>query len=332
MSTFTNAIGIDVSKKTLDVHDYKLNKHKVFKNQTAGYEQILAWVNKNHNNELESMLFCFEDTGIYSLSLSLFMQENRLAYLVIPSLEMKRSMGMARGKNDKIDAFKIAEYGYLRRENITPTRMAPEMLLKLKDLLTTRERMVKHRGAYLNHLKELTTFYKREKNLLLFESQERMVGELSEQIKLIEKEMEKLIEQDPSMRESYQLARSVKGVGLVVGITMLVYSYNFSRFKNWREFASYAGIAPFDYQSGSSIKRPKKVSSIANKRMKSLLSNAAISSLQYNPEMRLYYEKRVKEGKNKMSVINVIRNKVVARVFAVVKRGTPYVNTLEYAA
>lgn len=66
MRVFTNRIGIDVSKQTLDVHDYKLGKHKVFKNQSSGYEQILAWVNKNNVNELASMLFCFEDTGIYS--------------------------------------------------------------------------------------------------------------------------------------------------------------------------------------------------------------------------------------------------------------------------
>jgi transposase len=126
-----------------------------------------------------------------------------------------------------------------------------------------------------------------------------MIDEFSQQIKLIEEEKSKLIEQDPLAKERYQLARSVKEVGLILGVTMLVYSHNFSRFKSWREFASYAGIAPFDYESGSSIRRPKKVSCMANKRMKSLLSNAALASIRYNPEMRLYYEKRVQEGRIK---------------------------------
>jgi transposase len=332
MRVFTNTIGIDVSKQTLDVHDYKLNQHHIFKNQTSGFEQILAWVKHNHGNELENILFCFENTGIYSLPLSAFMQENKLAYRVIPTLEIKRSIGMARGKNDQIDAFKIAHYGYLRREEIRPSSMAPEILLKLKDLLTTRERMVKHRGAYQGYLKELTTFYKREKNPLLFESQERMVEEFSQQIKLIEQEMSKLIEEDPATREHYHLARSVKGVGLILGVTLLVYTHNFSRFETWRQFASYSGIAPFEHESGTSLKRPKRVSDMSYKRVKVLLTYAALSTIRHNPEMRIYYEKRVQEGKNKMSVINIIKNKIVARVFAVVKRGTPYVNTMRYAA
>ena len=97
--------------------------------------------------------------------------------------------------------------------------MAPEIILKLRDLLTTRERMVKHRAGYKNHLKELTAFYKREKNPLLFASQERIVQGLSEQIKLIEEEMDKIIDQDAVTKERYQLARSVKGVGLILGVS-----------------------------------------------------------------------------------------------------------------
>jgi len=113
---------------------------------------------------------------------------------------------------------------------------------------------------------------------------------------------------------------------------MLVYSNNFSGFKTWRQFASYVGIAPFEYESGSSIKRGKKVSSLSNKRIKGLLSSAVATSIQHNPEMRVYYQKRVQEGKNKNLVKNIISNKVVSRVFAVVKRGTPYVNLTNYAA
>jgi transposase len=332
MSVFTNTIGVDVSKDKLDAHDYKLNKHQLFKNNLEGYKKLIAWGKENHAKQLEGILFCFEHTGIYSLGLSCFMEENQLAYSLIPGLEIKRSMGITRGKNDKIDAFKIAQYAYLRREQIQPSKMPHQTLLKIKDLLTTREKMVKHRGAYQSHLKALGTFYKQERNSILFESQQKMVQELSKQIKLIEEEMHKLLCQEAEIKKNYGLVTSVKGVGLILGATLLVTSDNFSRFKTWREFASYAGIAPFEHSSGSSIKGGKKTSNLANKRIKSLLSNAAVSNIQHDKEMRLYYEKRVKEGKNKMLVQNIIRNKVAARVFAVVKRGTPYVNILQYAA
>ena len=192
--------------------------------------------------------------------------------------------------------------------------------------------MVKQRSGYRAHLKELTKFSNRENNKLLFESQERMIKELCKEIKLVEKEMEQIIKENPAIQVQYKLATTVKWGGLILGGSLIVYSDNFSRFKNWRQFASYVGIAPFDYESGSSIKRSKQVSHMANKRLKALLSNAATSSMVHSPEMRLYYGKRIKEGKNKMLIQNIIRNKILSRVFAVVKRGTPYVNTLSYAA
>ena len=58
----------------------------------------------------------------------------------------------------------------------------------------------------------------------------------------------------------------------------------------------------------------------------------AKSAIQHNPEMKLFYNRRVEQGKNKMSTINIIRNKLLSRIFAAIKRQTPYVNVLKYAA
>ncbi len=65
--------------------------------------------------------------------------------------------------------------------------------------------------------------------------------------------------------------------------------------------------------------------------MKSLLSMASVSAIQYDSELRLYYNRKLAEGKNKMSAINNVRNKLISRAFAVVKRGTPYVVLQQYA-
>jgi hypothetical protein len=56
------------------------------------------------------------------------------------------------------------------------------------------------------------------------------------------------------------------------------------------------------------------------------------TAIQYNPEMKLYYEKRTKEGKNNMSTLNIIRNKLLSRIFAVIERDSPYVDMHKYAA
>ena len=114
--------------------------------------------------------------------------------------------------------------------------------------------------------------------------------------------------------------------------TMIIATDNFQKFENWRKFASYCGVAPFPYQSGTSIKGRSKVSQIANKKIKALIHMCAINTIQHNPEMKIYYEKRLELGKNKMSTINIIRNKLIARIFAVIRRQTPYVDIMKFAS
>lgn len=90
-----------------------------------------------------------------------------------------------------------------------------------------------------------------------------------------------------------------------------------------RKFACYSGIAPFEYQSGTSVHGKTQVSSIANQQVKRMLHLAAMTAIHFDTELREYYIRRQADGKSKMAIINIIRNKLVARVFAVVKRGTP---------
>ncbi len=159
-----------------------------------------------------------------------------------------------------------------------------------------------------------------------------MISYLTKQIDNVENEMDDIIRRDEQLNEMYKLINSIKGVGPQTTLFMIVYTNGFTKFKNWRKFASYCGIAPFPNSSGSSIKGRTKVSHLANKKIKSLFDLCAKSAIQHNREMKNYYERRIEKGKSKMSTINVIRNKLLSRIFAVVERKTPYVNFMKYAA
>jgi transposase len=126
------------------------------------------------------------------------------------------------------------------------------------------------------------------------------------------------------MYKNYVLLTSIKGIGPVVATYMIAFTENFTAFDSWRQFACYSGIAPFPYESGKSIKGRTKVSTYAYKKIKSLFHMAALTSVRYTPEMKAYFDKRTEMGKNKMSTLNVVRNKIVARMFAVVKRQSAY--------
>jgi transposase len=323
---FENAIGIDVSRDSLDANDYQTGSTEKVENAQRGFKQLLKWSEK-----LNQVIYCFEHTGMYSMPLAIFLAEANQPFMIVSGLEIKRSLGLTRGKSDTIDARHLARYAYLRREEITPTTLPSEMIRKLKSLLNLRAKMVRQKAGYQATVREFKKFVGLPDKDILIESQKKLMEELNKQIKKIESEIERIIKADKELNRLFKLITSVKGVGLIIGASFLVYTNCFLAFDTWRKFASYSGIAPFEHQSGTSIKAPRRVHHFANKKLKTLLSNAATTSIQFNPEMKLYYQRRLKEGKSKMSTINIIRNKIVARVFASVKRGTPYVQTLAYA-
>ena len=239
-------------------------------------------------------------------------------------------MGITRGKDDKIDAKRIASYTYEKRRKLKPYELPQENIIQIKRLLSLREKLVKQRAGYKGTLGEFKTFLKRKDNKMLFDIHEKMIKELSKQIEKLEKKLDDIVQNDQQIKQMYKLIISIKGVGPQTALFLIVYTDKFTRFDSWRKFASYCGIAPFPNRSGISIRGRTKVSNLANKKIKSLLDLCAKTSIQYNPEMKLYYEKRVKQGKPKMSTINIIRNKILSRIFAVIQRGTPYVDTMSY--
>jgi len=329
---FNDVIGIDIGKLSNEAFIYSCQLDLSFENSVKGFKKLINWVIKSSNQKTESILFAFEHTGIYSFPLSCFLTENKINYTIIPGLEIKKSLGIQRGKNDKIDAKKIALFAYRRKGEITPYKLPPKEFLKIRKLLSLREKLVKQRAGYEATLKENKQFLIKKDNLALFNVHEKMINELNKQISITDSELQVIVDKNEYIKKMYQLITSIKCVGPQTALFIIVFTNGFTLFKNYRKFASYAGIAPFPYQSGISIKGRTKISHLANKKMKALLSSCATSAINHNPEMKIYFERRIEEGKSRQSTLNIVRNKLLARIFAVVERGTPYVNTYGFAS
>jgi len=327
----SDVIGIDVSKLTIDMVAHGNQKHGLFENSDKGFKDMCKCALENSRACKDETMFVFEHTGLYSHNLGIYLDGQGIAFNIVPGLEIKRSLGITRGKNDKVDAKKIAKYGYRLRDEMEPCGLPSEDLEKLKRLLALRDRLVKQNASYKASLKEMKSVFVQSGNKVLFGIQEKMIKYLGKQIDAIEKEMGDIVKSNIKLKGQYDLITSIKSIGPQTALSMIVYTDGFTKFKNWRQFASYCGTAPFPYSSGTSIKGRDKVSHLANKKLKSLLDNCAKVALIYNAEMKLYYEKRVSEGKNTKSTRNIIRNKLLARIFAVVNRGTPYVETMKFA-
>jgi transposase len=316
-------IGVDVSKSMLDFFFKPSGLHLSLTNDIKGFKKLLAALKKELKT-YDGVLIIMEHTGHYSFRFERFLIAHNLPYCKLAALEIKRSLGVIRGKNDKVDAERIAEYGWLRKDSLKSDTILNKDLLRLKDLVSMRRKMVKDRSGFLCRQKEMLQTGKLSKTDLIIRVQARMIDELSKQIQVLETAIKEVIKANEELSKNYQLLVSIKGIGFVIAAFMMANTHNFQRFANARKYNCYAGLAPFPDQSGSSLHRNNKVSHLANKEAKTLLHRAASTAIQHDQELKKYYQNRIAKGKKNNNSLNVVMAKLVARMFAVIKRQTPY--------
>jgi transposase len=194
----------------------------------------------------------------------------------------------------------------------------------LQRLHSTRERLVKTRASYITAVNEEREAYQLKQTDIVIAAQLKVIKTLDQQIRKLEDEIQAIVQTDKDINRNYRLLQSVKGVGPVVALATIIKTGNFTRFTKPKKFACCCGTVPFEHTSGSSIRGKTRISSLRDKKMKTLLDLAAKSAIQYDKELHEYYMKRLAIGKSKKSTRNIVRNKIIYRMFAVIKRQTPY--------
>ncbi|TSA36720.1 MAG: IS110 family transposase [Porphyromonadaceae bacterium] len=321
-------IGIDVSKNTLDFALIKDGDSSCpitgeLTNNSAGMVKLEEFL-KKQDLHLDETLFCMEQTGIYSRLLSQYLIEQMaLVWLEMP-VQIIRSLGIQRGKNDHIDAVRIAEYACLKKDQAILWQPPREVVLRINDLLTLRDRLITSRKSLKQPIKEFLEAGFTDTAKLIESKCSSTLKALDKETAQIESDLDKLIKKDSNLNRLYMLATSVAGIGQITALTLLYFTNEFQIYTNPRQLSCYSGVAPFEHTSGTSVRGRPRVSNFANKRLKKLLHMAALSTIAYDPELAGYFQRKVGEGKNKMLVINAIRNKIIHRLCAVIKRGTPY--------
>lgn len=328
-----NFIGVDVSKKTLDCVVYNddvvkmKNSHFKTTNDADGCNAIQEWMEKQDVIKNETLI-CMEYTGRYSYSFAENLATAGLDFCMIPAIKIKHVNVCSRGKNDKVDALRIAQYAYRYRDELKTTVLKDDKILQLRNLMNDRKMLVKDIASRKNIINE----YANSTSERRYQRAVSCKKLLEEQLKEVESEIMELIHSDCDLNENYQLLTSIPGISLVNAVNLIIFTDNFRCFSDARKFASYCGIAPFDYSSGTSVNKGTHVSKMANKMLKADLSMAAKASIWCDSEMKEYYNRKRQEGKSFGCVLNAVKFKLISRVFAVIKRKTPYVNTKKFAA
>lgn len=131
----THIVGIDVSKRTLDYHHYQgLGKSQTIGNDDKGYKVFLRWLKASVSKNVKEIMVVMEHTGYYTYQLEQFLFKSQVNYCKRPALDIKRSCGMVRGKNDKADAKMISKYGWMRKEELVPSKPISDDQLELQQV------------------------------------------------------------------------------------------------------------------------------------------------------------------------------------------------------
>ncbi|MDD4198554.1 MAG: transposase [Paludibacter sp.] len=244
-------IGIDFSKRKFDVTVLtSINQQDftqaIFLNEKQGFNEFLRWVSKLSNVPKENWLFCGEHTGLYSRALADFLIKKNLFIWLENPLQIKCSWGIKRAKTDKIDSLEIARYALRFEDKAVACKPANKDIESLRLLLAYRGRLVKNKVSLEVSAKETRRVINRDAtSRLVFENSQHNINGIKKEIEVIETKMHQVI-MSGDLKENYLLVLSIKGVGMITAITLIIHTNNFDAFKTARQLACYCGVVQND--------------------------------------------------------------------------------------
>ena len=323
-------LGVDVSKNTLDFCCARRGIHIRTGNDSKGFALLGKWC-RQEGIDLKATLFVLEYTGGYEYRFLQYCQSRGYRYCRIPGMEIKRSMGMVRGKSDRADSFRIGRYGEEKSARLDPEKPLNTNFIRLKQLLAFRKRLVRENAGYKTSVKERQTMYPGLRKDELVRISKEKIRANNRYIEKIEREIMEIIQGDQDMQVNYRLITSVKGIGRINACMTIAYTENFTSFTDARKYAVYVGVIPFERTSGISIRGRKRVSHLANKELKQELNQAAKSAIVHDDEIGTYAQRKL-ECKPYPLVLNNVKFKLILRMFSVVKRKKEYIKNYRSVA
>ena len=322
-------VGIDISKEKCNLcyrSGLEIVREEECSNDVKALKKAFKSALKTLGATIDAVLICAEYTGRYIYPLTVACQELDLFLWLDDPTRIKNSMGLTRGKNDAIDAARIAEYAFRYSDKAVRYTMPDATLVSMKNLLSDREFLLTDKKRYQAQLSDQKRYMApgdfKHKN----SRWRKIIKSIDEQIAAIDAEIEALIAADPVLARQKELLVSIDGIGDRIAINMIAITGGFTRFQNARQFCSFAGLTPYKYDSGTSVRSKAKISKRSNQTMKALLHMSAVNvaTRMKSGEYKHYYERKLKEGKHIMCILNVLRAKLVHRMFSVIRRDEEY--------
>lgn len=335
---FKFTIGVDMSKEwfhfCLKNHQYAILWEGKIDNNPEAIFRFLTQLSKREeltstDTDLSQVVLVMEHTGLYVNHLvNAYLSKGGPLSLVHANKVSHLLGGVNKfdEKTDQIDARRLAEYGIRYADKLQLWQPKEHTLIKLQALERQRTRTQDAINSLQVAVKESKRFDSADVSEMLETNQTAAVDALKTLRKNIEQQIKELINSEAHLKQLFKLISSVPGVGPVTATELIIATAAFCDFKpeQAKQFARYAGVTPKHQQSGKKKRNPRTTKR-GNKRIKSLLTMGAIALIgNTKTELGFYYQRKINEGKKHLSVINAMRNKIILRVFAVVRNQAMY--------
>ena len=310
-------LGIDISKLSFDAafldggHTYRGQ----FSNDNKGLQKLANWLKKRRAEQVHA---CMEATSRYWEEVAYFLYEQGHKVSVVnPKLTKKHSEAtMQRNKTDKQDALSIADY-CAKHEPALWTPPPPS---------------VRRLQVLVRHVESLKQDRQRERNRRETSTQaadvvtaiDRHIAFLDEQISDLEQCIKYLIDNNPDLKQQYELLRTIPGVGDKVATTFLAEVPNVNWFAQASQLAAFAGLTPGERQSGTSLHGKGKLVKWGNAHLRSVFYMPALSAHRWNPIIAALRTRLKAKEKHGLTVVVAIMRKLLHLCYGVLKTGKPF--------
>jgi transposase len=320
-------LGIDIGKKTFHATltmDGQIFYDQQVDNTPPSIKKYFGELKSKFSLSYDQLIVCMEHTGIYCYPVLDYLTKCRVKVCIEPALRIKQSQGMQRGKTDRIDSQRIAKYLFKNVDDLRIWQPKREVVQKLRALLVVRERLTRAKNQFEIPIREAREFIEASVRNLATRNCKAAIAGIKKDLRRIDIEISSLVKSDSQLEHQMKIATSVTGIGPIIAANMIITTNEFTDITTHKKYACYAGVAPFQHSSGTSVRGKTKVSHLANKKIKSLLHLGARSAVLSSPELKEYYSRKLSEGKAPLSVLNAVCNKLISRVFVCIKNQRLY--------
>lgn len=311
------ALGLDVAKQSIEVcllsSNGRVQKTSI-ENSKLGFQKLLCWL---HGYDLANIHACLEPTGKYSRAIAAYLHAAGMKISQVNSYTVMchgRSKNY-RSKTDRIDAYLLADFCLKENPPIwSPPAQSQIELAELQTRITNIEEMIVQEQNRLEAL-DVSAIVRRDI--------EEHLAQLLVRKKQLEKASRELVKSEPILQSDFAIIKSVIGIGEKSAMRLLAL-VRYDQFKIPRNVGSFAGLAPRQYRSGTSVYKRECISRVGSTRLRKSLYFPAMVAIQHNPQMRCFAQRLKKNGKPPKVVICAVMRKLLVLTATLIKRQELY--------